>query len=245
MSETTTAPRPGSVEAFKQRHEAYALVRGMPEILEDARSRLAYGQPKIAGDDVEWLMGRIERNPEARRMADARHPNWAKEATDIAATATSEARHQVDLVKRGEWTPDHGLETRLDIGKSDQGWHYQLHVNRQNWENDPSWSRAFPTQKAAEGAGWGSQAREHGWEMRHADVPQTLRGRHAELLSQAAESRREAQGAIDGRTHWRSRADAVDGAKAVVEEARMARQTGRAWHIDQERSRTRTMTLSR
>lgn len=58
---------------------------------------------------------------------------------------------KIATVIRGEWkSDDYGRETRTEIGRSDEGFHYMNHVSEHNRENDPAWSKAFKTQDLAE-----------------------------------------------------------------------------------------------
>lgn len=132
---------------------------------------------------------------------------------------------EIRLSSRGEWRPDHGIETRLDLGQSDQGWHYRVLVARPGWENDPEWSKALPKEDAARRAGEAQQDRAHGIERRER-APTTPRGFHAEKLQQAA-ARRETARSSGGRPFQRAAEIAM--ARATISEARSMRQEMQRW----------------
>lgn len=196
MSEAPT-PKPGTVAAFKQRHEAYALTRNGPDVIDASRSSLYDGFARAASADVgDWLKA-LEKNPEAQRMVKARAPGLIKEAQGLKAEADQlareEARFRVTTTDRGEWRMgmDGGTEARLSFGKSQEGHHYRLETATYNSERDGGWTAPFRTEEAARAAGYAAVGNALGEQMPRPrdDVRQTSRGRHAELLNNAAQSR--------------------------------------------------------
>ena len=223
MSGSGNTPRPGSAEAFRQRREAYRLIRDLPGVVDLTHDRLVIEAQHDAKDHLERHLRQIEQNPVAARMAEISHGKAMAEAKELLAHAQEESRMTPRVVERGEWRPEYGLETRLDIGRSEQGWHYRVLVNRQNWENDPAWSKALPTRDAALRAGQAVEDREHGF-GRHLDHPTTPRGRHAEMLDHAAGQRKTAERAADGHIGFARRDASITRAKELVLEARSARE---------------------
>ena len=64
-----------------------------------------------------------------------------------------QGREKVEVVSKGYWsTPNEGEHLKTSIGRSEKGFHCAIEVVRGSWESGGEWSKALPTQKAAEDA---------------------------------------------------------------------------------------------
>lgn len=222
MSESAFSPRPGSAAAFKQRHEAYALAREMPEAVKEARSEIT--SPSSAEAYLGWVVQGVERNPVAQAMIAERHPSMLGEAQSLYKAVAEEARSEPRIVAPGEWRSSAGVETRVDIGQSEQGFHYQLQVASVGYERDTGWSKPLPSAEAALRAGHAQEDRAHGYDPKQ--TPVTPRSLHAEKLRFATQYRRSAAGREDGD---KARAACISAVRELIAEAREAR-TSRPHH---------------
>ena len=235
------SPKPGTMADFKARREAYRMVERLEETGGAAQWFLEEGKGKQAVKALAPTLESIEKNPHAARAIEVRAPGMLQAARETLAAAKAEAPYEVTKTKSGPWMGDGFTETKLEFGKSDMGHHYRMHRATSNSENNPEWSAAFATEKAAIGAGRAAQAREIGPARERVEVPQTPRGRHAEALTKLGEARRFIQEnqRVGGGGEWATAAKH----KAFV--ALSAAANTRTQSLDRSRANARNVGIER
>ena len=240
-----TQPRPGTAAAFKQRREAYAIASSIREQINDARYDLNLrGAASEAATQLEGILHRVERNPEAQRVLAVRAPAALDIAKGLHEQAKAEIPSEVRTTSRTDWRSDGYKETRLEFGQSQKGHHYRMDVATPGYEVERSWSIPFRTEAAARAVGRALEGREHGDYMRHQQPAPTQRSDHAAAMKQAALYRLGARSAGEHSARagtdrpemaarWRqAKAGNIIEAGATLAQAKQIRQ-------DQERIQTR------
>lgn len=149
---------------------------------------------------------------------------------------------------RGEWhmSMDGITETRVNFGRSAEGFHFQIERSRLGGDSEPGWSRAYRTAEAAERV---ASAREWGTNPDREESPrQQFRDRVEKALEQRGQSPSGAAAAALESAAFHRQTGRRDQARTAVADARLYRKSQRdsirvverkpaqRYHPDQQRN---------
>ncbi|MBV8401892.1 MAG: hypothetical protein JOZ17_24700, partial [Acetobacteraceae bacterium] len=107
-------------------------------------------------DKAEWRERGVFTSPDLESPSQvSEQPNDREEEYELTPEDLGYVENLIQTISQGEWLiPEPGVETRLLLGRSDDGFHYAVYTSYRGGDpGEPGWSKAYPTQEQAEEAG--------------------------------------------------------------------------------------------